>query len=147
MSLDPTRLPALNNLAATRAAQGHSDDDARIYHTAISHHPVAAEPQAQTKSRPSHRSTSVYSTSARPRLAMDPIALECILASTCEVIQANHTGELAWSYPRPARGLVVPRRALGKRWLVLQLVHPLADDGKSPICVFSSLRSLSPING
>ena len=65
LSLDPTRLPALNDLAATRAAQGHSDDDARIYQTAIAHHPGAVETQAQTKSCPNHRCADAYSSVAR----------------------------------------------------------------------------------
>ena len=44
LSLDPTHLPALNNLAAARAAQGFPDEAAELYKTAISHHPGAAEP-------------------------------------------------------------------------------------------------------
>ena len=44
LELDPNYLPALNNLAATRAALGDPDTAVALYRDAIARHPGAAEP-------------------------------------------------------------------------------------------------------
>ena len=44
LELDPNHLPALNNLAATRAALGDPDTAVALYRDAIARHPNAAEP-------------------------------------------------------------------------------------------------------
>ena len=44
LELNPTHLPSLNNLAATRAALGDSASAATLYRSAIALHPDAAEP-------------------------------------------------------------------------------------------------------